>query len=203
MRQEDPLRSMCPAWSCFHLQTREGQGQGPADAVSPYFEGGEVSLTLLRAGTDESHLGATYQDLLLENLALRAQVHAATPNTTESQSMNEDDVFVLDDTIESFGVHLFDSLTYKHLPCTVTTYEDVEFPTRKQSDYLILQARERISWIHYALHDEFWNRNEGHSARLAYDPAWLAIYFSTLSVSFCPAVHQHMLSIAGRVSVLS
>jgi hypothetical protein len=105
-------------------------------------------LTLLRAGIDEGHLGLTYQDLLLENLALRAQVYAASPNTTDSPSTSEDEPFVLDDTIESFGVHLLNSLTCKHLPCTVTTYEDVEFPTRKQSDYLIIQARERIAWIH-------------------------------------------------------
>ncbi|KAK5224898.1 hypothetical protein LTR72_004679 [Exophiala xenobiotica] len=149
----------------------------------------KVKGQLMQAGTDEGRVGLTYQDLLLENLALRAQVYAANPNTTDSPSTSEDEPFVLDDTIESFGVHLLNSLTCKHLPCTVTTYEDVEFPTRKQSDYLIIQARERIAWIHYALHhptfeqehDEFWARNEDHSARLAHDPAWLAIYFSTLS----------------------
>ncbi|KAK6384753.1 hypothetical protein LTS17_002316 [Exophiala oligosperma] len=122
-------------------------------------------------------------------MALKAQVHATASGVAQYPATDGDDLFVLDEMTEAPSVHLFDHMTYKHSPRTVSCWDDVVFPTREQSGYLILQARERIAWIHYALHhptfeqehDYFWNRTSTHEDRLAYDPAWLAIYFSTLS----------------------
>lgn len=170
-----------------------------------------MSLTLPRANQDNSNLGTAYDDLVVENLALRAQLYASTSTDTENAPHSEDDLFILDETTGSFGLHLFDSLTDVHLPRSVLNYKDVEFPTKQKSDYLIRQARERIAWIHYALHhptferehDDFWAQNRSRSAQLAHDPAWLAIYFSTLSVSFLIYPYQQTFIVAGSAGVSS
>ncbi|KIW12059.1 hypothetical protein PV08_09333 [Exophiala spinifera] len=149
----------------------------------------KVKGQLIQAKSDGNSTGWTYQDLVLENLALKAQVQATTTGVEKHVPSDGDEVFVLDEMADDPSAHLFDYMIQKQPPRTVSNYEDIEFPTREQSAYLILQARERIAWIHYALHhptfeeehDEFWKRTTTRDARLTYDPAWLAIYFSTLS----------------------
>jgi hypothetical protein len=156
----------------------------------------KVKGQLVQAKPDESRVAASYNDLLLENIALKARLHAASSTHQELEvSPNlEDDLFILDDTVESFRCHLFDYLTHNHAPTTVTSYDDVEFPTREHSEHLVNQAEGRIAWVHFALHHPtfekehraFWDERETHEARLAYDAGWLAIYFSVLSVSSRP-----------------
>lgn len=158
----------------------------------------KVKGQLVQAKADDSRAVASYQDLLLENLALKARLHTAPISTPtlaslpqDAGSSLEDDIFVLDDTVESFRGHLFEYLTHNHIPSTVASYDDVEFPTREQSERLVNQAEGRIAWVHFALHhptferehQAFWDERESHTARLAHDPGWLATYFSVLSVS--------------------
>lgn len=72
----------------------------------------------------------------------------------------------------------------------ITNWSDIVLPSRSGSSYLIVFDRIWNSWVHYALEyprfqtecDRFMDALEGGASLEAYDPFWLATYFSTICV---------------------
>lgn len=98
--------------------------------------------------------------------------------------------FVLDDSFEYFERHLFELVSNNKTPNSVTSEFDVEFPSRSLSEHLVQQGLHTV-WAHFALHypifasqhAEFWTSCGSMREMVQYDPFWLALYFSFLSVS--------------------
>ena len=132
----------------------------------------------------------SYEDLIYENLILKAQLNRSSAATSPTPSTTSIEPFVLDDNVEELEHYLFQSLHGQNRNSSVNGFEDVVFPSQEESIVLIHRAQQWISWVHFALHHPtfeeehatFWTSCATPSQRLSYDPSWLAIYFSLLSV---------------------
>lgn len=109
-------------------------------------------------------------------------------------SDNDTEVIGLSEDLEVFDNLLFESLNDTRRRSTVTADSDVEFPSISLSRHLLAQGYKTSSWSHFAVHhptferehDLFWESCVDLDQRRMYDPFWLSLYFSFISVSYCP-----------------
>lgn len=139
---------------------------------------------------DEPRTALSYEELLEENEQLKAHLDKNSRRLSAPRSQYGDD-FTLDNTLEDFEKHLFESLTIARQTSSVTSEADVEFPSRQFSNFLLAKGRNTTSWSHFAIHHPtfevehhiFWETCSNSRQRAMYEPFWLSVYFSFLSVS--------------------
>lgn len=139
---------------------------------------------------DESAIPLSYEELVQENEDLKARLNSRSCRSSHSPEYAQEGEFVLNHSLDAFEEHLFESLRTVRQPSTVSTESDVEFPSRPLSEFLLSQGQKTTSWAHFALHhptfetehDIFWESCSSSGQHAQYDPFWLALYFSFLSV---------------------
>jgi hypothetical protein len=138
----------------------------------------------------------SYEDLLQENAQLRILLNESS---AQLGPQNDDEIIELSEDLEIFDNLLFESLSDTRRQSTITADSDVEFPSRSLSKYLLTQGYKTSLWSHFAVHhptferehDLFWDSCVDLNQRRMYDPFWLSLYFSFISVSFCP-IYLHV-----------
>lgn len=138
----------------------------------------------------------TYEELRSENSRLREQLaNRPVNNGVQVQAIPAIDplrkqYLAQGDELESL---LWDNISSASLASgsSVLVWRDIIIPTRTCSEQFIAFDKEWNSWVHYGLEyprfeeecDDFFVRRERGELLDHVDASWMAVYFSTLSVS--------------------
>lgn len=150
-------------------------------------------LTVWPRGKDPTD-APTYQDLVRENerlrnaLSIRTSVHH-TPNSPLLKPRKPQRLLECHDVLEEM---VFDPGQRPKSSGRMSSWEEITSccPDQEASKQLIAYDKTWNSWVHYAL--EYPNFQEEHSKFMGalkngdllsdYDPAWLSLYFSVITV---------------------
>ena len=153
----------------------------PAIVFAYNFKVDPIHSTLLQVANP------TYEGLLEENRRLKAELAGRKRGTSGSDDSGYGEVLNI---TERFERDLFDVVNDTTRTSTVSTDDQVLWPSESCVKNLLSYGRTWTSWIHCALHHPtfelecraVFDETDGSVAAVG-DSLWLAVFFSFLSVS--------------------
>ena len=145
-----------------------------------------LRLRPFRSKEPQLYKGLHYDELVTENLFLQSKLAEVSNSSTASRTL-----FKPDFTVHEHIQRLFDETEDGEQASPIKEEADIEFPSRALSEVLVGFAGHETAWNHFAIHvptfqqehQQFWESNSSdETQRSSYDPGWLAVYFSLLSV---------------------